>query len=223
MNSFPPVLTVAEYDILKKESADFCPAHGILMRPNELTIVPHTLFPTPFPAEWFKEALRIQPIFNSLVEYVSQDSKFIMESLVATCDQDHFTRNLMELLQGRENKQPIRLAIHRSDYMIDSKEGQETGLKQIEFNTISSGFSSLSSSVSELHRYMAFKTCYFADVKLDQLPANDSKNAPVLGISKAWELYGVKSAIVLFIVQNGEGNIFDQRHIEYLLYKRYHF
>lgn len=220
MNTFPPALTKEEIDILKKESNDFCPAHGILMRPNELTIVPHTLLPSPFPVKWFKEAMRIQPIFNSLFDIVSQDSQFILESLSETCDQDEFTRNLLTLFKDRHIKQPIKLGIHRSDYMLDSN-GDSVGMKQIEFNTISSSFSSHSSSVSELHRFIAHKTNYFSGVKLEQLPPNNSKNAPVAGITKAWDLYGSKDAIVLFVVQKEEGNVFDQRMIEYALFKSY--
>jgi glutathione synthetase len=218
MNTFPPVLTKEEIDILKKESADYCPAHGILMRPHELTIVPHTLFPSPFPVELFNEAMRIQPVFNSMFDFVSSDSQFLMESLADICDQDEFTRNLVLLFKNRENRQPIKLGIHRSDYMLDSK-GDAVGMKQIEFNTISSSFSSHSSSVSELHRFMAHKTSFFSGVKLEQLPPNNSRNAPVKGITKAWELYGSKNAIVLFVVQKEEGNVFDQRQIEYAIFK----
>lgn len=220
MINFPPILSQEEIDILKKEDADYCPAHGILMRPNELTIVPHTLFPSPFPDKWFKEAIRIQPIFNSLFDLVSQNSDFLLESLAATIEQDEFTRNLVELKKNHTSKQTIKLGIHRSDYMLDAQR-DNMGMKQVEFNTISSSFSSLSSSVSELHRFLAFKTNYFSGVKEAQLPANNSRNAPVLGIAKAWELYGVSDAIVIFVVQHGEGNIVDQRQIEYALCKTY--
>lgn len=216
MINYPAVLSQEEIDYLKRESADYCLAHGILMRPNELTIVPYTLFPSPFPDQWFKEANRIQPIFNALFDNVSQDSTFLLESLASTCDQDEFTSNLVDLFKGNTNRQPIKLGIHRSDYMLDT---QTMGMKQIEFNTISSSFSSLSSSVSELHRFMTLKTKYFSGVKMEQLPLNNAKNAPVLGIAKAWELYDISDAIVLFVVQKGEGNIVDQRQIEYALSK----
>jgi glutathione synthase len=40
------------------------------------------------------------------------------------------------------------------------------------------------------------------------------------GLFKAWELYGCKTAVVVMVVQPNEGNIFDQRWIEYELGQR---
>jgi glutathione synthase len=53
------------------------------------------------------------------------------------------------------------------------------------------------------------------------LPANDSAEGLAAGLAAAFRAYG-KSALghqtcVLFLVQDGERNIFDQRHLEYAL------
>ncbi len=45
------------------------------------------------------------------------------------------------------------MAFHRSDYMIHSKGNDEVALQQVELNTISAAFPSLSSLVSHLHKY----------------------------------------------------------------------
>ena len=54
--------------------------------------------------------------------------------------------------------QPLHLGIFRSDYLLHSPEGSEeaVSLKQVEFNTISSSFGTLSDRVAALHRYVVY-------------------------------------------------------------------
>lgn len=49
--------------------------------------------------------------------------------------------------------QPLQLGLFRSDYMIHAPSSDEpASLKQVEFNTISSSFGTLSQRTSELHQ-----------------------------------------------------------------------
>jgi len=61
----------------------------------------------------------------------------------------------------------------------------------------------------------------FASPPHTQLPSNNCLGSCVDAIACTWEQYGKKSACVLFVVQNGERNIFDQRPFEFELWKRY--
>jgi glutathione synthase len=106
--------------------------------------------------------------------------------------------------------------------MLDTTDPSKPTIKQVEFNTISSSFSSLSALVSKLHSYL------FASIEVPtrsliktgaelELPKNDSMESVAKGLAKAWDLYGSQHAIVIMVVQANEGNIFDQRWIEYEL------
>ena len=51
--------------------------------------------------------------------------------------------------------QPLQLGLFRSDYMVHLPDANApASLKQVEFNTISSSFGTLSERVAALHRYV---------------------------------------------------------------------
>lgn len=138
---------------------------------------------------------------------------------------DNFITNLYDIYQKVQNEglaQKITFGIHRSDYMIHNKNNEQT-LQQVEFNTIASSFSSLSYLTSELHRYLAKRQIYPESCKIDEknIPFNNSFLSIANGIAKAHELYGVKDAVVVMIVQPNERNAFDQRWIEYNLFEKH--
>jgi glutathione synthase len=65
---------------------------------------------------------------------------------------------------------------------------------------------------------------YGKDTKIsrDNLPDNPAAKNIAKGLAKAHEIYdSPESAIILFVVQDPERNIFDQRWIEYLLLEDY--
>ncbi|AEO69308.1 uncharacterized protein THITE_2119566 [Thermothielavioides terrestris NRRL 8126] len=105
------------------------------------------------------------------------------------------------------------------------QDGGSLQIKQVEFNTIASSFAGLSAKTSLLHKHLA-RTEYpllqdpIPEHELD-LPTNESAKGLAAGLSAAFAAYG-ESALghptcVLFLVQDGERNIFDQRHLEYAL------
>ncbi|XP_070825420.1 glutathione synthetase [Chaetodon trifascialis] len=201
---------------------------GVLMRiqetPNSsevVTYAPFTLFPTPVPKAVFLQALAVQTHYNTLVDMISQDPDFLQEALASTIAVDDFTARLFRIHQqilkeGRS--QSIVLGLNRSDYMLDQRDDGSSSLKQIEINTFAASFGGLSSRTPDIHRHI-LKVAGHLEVSqhiLDNNPAAGLARA----VAKAWELYGSEKAIVMFLVEESQRNIFDQRYIESELWKR---
>lgn len=121
--------------------------------------------------------------------------------------------------------QTLQLGIFRSDYLLHSPEDSNDpiSLKQVEFNTISSSFGSLSERSAALHRYLLSSTAYFNKspyLRPENLPPNNTTKSIVDGLAAAHRAYGNKEAYVLFVVQDNERNVFDQRWLEYGLLEK---
>ena len=108
--------------------------------------------------------------------------------------------------------------------MVHSSD-QTLGLKQVEFNTIASSFGGLSSQVSALHKYLsdvgAYPTSLSDTIKAEALHKSASTSSLAKGLAAAHIAYGNSKSsrplCVLFVVQDGERNVFDQRLLEYAL------
>lgn len=125
------------------------------------------------------------------------------------------------------------------------QDGEHLQIKQVEFNTIASSFGGLSAQTSLLHKYQPRllprnllvalvdnRPRHLAQTEYPllqdpipnsslELPDNDSAQGLAAGLRAAFHAYG-KSALghptcILFLVQDGERNVFDQRHLEYAL------
>lgn len=98
-------------------------------------------------------------------------------------------------------------------------------IKQVEFNTIASSFGGLSSKVSSLHRHLHSINGYPASlgsiVKESSLPQSTSVPSLAAGLAAAHKAYGpagsARKLCVIFLVQDPERNVFDQRHLQYAL------
>jgi hypothetical protein len=129
-------------------------------------------------------------------------------------------------------RQKICLGIQRSDYMLhDEGDGSMLEPRQVEINTIASSFAGLSEKASLLHTFLLGR------VPLQGMsPSNCPANAPIDGIAsaiaKASKLYcsaeppptpksEPRNVAVLFVVQPDEGNVFDQRHLEFRLFEKH--
>ncbi|XP_073327287.1 glutathione synthetase-like [Pagrus major] len=201
---------------------------GVLMRiqetPNSselVTYAPFTLFPTPVPKAVFLQALAVQTHYNTLVDKISQDPDFLEEALASTIAVDDFTARLFRIHQqilkeGRS--QSIVLGLNRSDYMLDQRDDGSSSLKQIEINTFAASFGGLSSRTPDVHRQILKMAGRLEESQriLDNNPAAGLARA----VAKAWELYGSERAVVMFLVEESQRNIFDQRYIESELWKR---
>ncbi|XP_042265730.1 glutathione synthetase isoform X1 [Thunnus maccoyii] len=201
---------------------------GVLMRipekPNSselVTYAPFTLFPTPVPKAVFLQALALQTHYNTLVDKISQDPDFLQEALASTIAVDDFTARLFRIHQQilKEGRcQSIMLGINRSDYMLDQREDGSSSLKQIEINTFAASFGGLSSHTPDVHRHI-LKVAGWQE-KSQCIPDNSPAAGQARAVAKAWELYGSKRAVVMFLVEESQRNIFDQRFIENELWKR---
>ena len=124
--------------------------------------------------------------------------------------------------------QDLALGLFRSDYMVhvNSRSTQYSpGIKQVEFNTIASSFGGLSSKVSALHRHLqsinAYPPLQSSIINESSLPQSKSIPSLAAGLAAAHNAYGKprsgKPLCVIFLVQDPERNVFDQRHLQYAL------
>lgn len=100
-------------------------------------------------------------------------------------------------------------------------------IRQVEFNTISSSFGGLSSRTASLHKFLLQTAAYpreaAAIIRPDLLPTNSSIESLATGLAKAMAAYGRPKSYahllcLIIIVQEGERNVYDQKHIEYALF-----
>ena len=73
-----------------------------------------------------------------------------------------------------------------------------------------------------MSRNLAATTQRYFDVSphladIANFPVNDSLRQLSAGLADGWKAYGNDDAAVLFVVQDGERNVFDQRWLEYEL------
>ncbi|SCN65516.1 related to glutathione synthase [Fusarium fujikuroi] len=231
---YPPNLKTEEKDALIETVKDWSIGNGLAVRPPPTVIaaeadpksiaainVPVTLFPSPFPKQCFAQGKAVQKTYNELYASVSRDEEFLAQVVKEVSDGDEFIRNLWEV-----HIKPVSLGLFRSDYMVhQDTETSKSSLqvKQVEFNTIASSFGGLSTHTSALHKYLATAEYPILDNSITpgslDLPENTSTRGLAAGIVKAYNIYPDSELghqkCVIFLVQDGERNIFDQRHLEY--------
>ncbi|KAG0307317.1 hypothetical protein BGZ98_000552 [Dissophora globulifera] len=243
MTDFATTVTEEQLLILKDAALDFALSHGLVVRPplpskadspeahalaGGVNNAPVSLFPTPFPTKAFNNAISIQPLFNQLVHDISEDDAFLKEIMESLSTVDDFVKRLYDLyllVKSEGITQPASLGVYRSDYIIHLSPGQDLSdakIKQVELNTISVSFGSLSSLTGDLHRYLMATTGYFSEnANVASVPVSDSIASIASGLASAHQLYGSPTAKVMMVVQPGERNAFDQRYIEYNLLKNH--
>ena len=194
---------------------------------------PLSLLPLPYPYKAYQYAKDLQPTINILIDKVSRDRDFLINTLNIIARTDEFTNNLLQIYEEVDEnviKDSVQLGLHRSDYMLNAdnnNDGNEKPL-QIEMNTIASSFGCLSEKVTTLHKYIleildkdtiAWDTVTkkinypFNDSSavLKAVPDNVSTRMLAFGIAMAHLVFGNSKSIALFVVQPGERNVADQR------------
>eukprot|EP00283_Hemiselmis_rufescens_P027054 CAMPEP_0173448260 /NCGR_PEP_ID=MMETSP1357-20121228/40390_1 /TAXON_ID=77926 /ORGANISM="Hemiselmis rufescens, Strain PCC563" /LENGTH=486 /DNA_ID=CAMNT_0014414751 /DNA_START=163 /DNA_END=1623 /DNA_ORIENTATION=+ len=220
----------------KELGSAWAAANGfVVMRPTGLQVAPCSLTPSPFPSKVYKQCKDLIPDFGKLVHAVSKDHDFINQHLAPVAESDDFQKKLLDIYNSvREEgvRQPISLAILRSDYMLhDNGDASPLQPRQVEINTIASSFAALSEKATLLHSFLLSRSPV---PPLD--PKNCPPNAPIdniaSGIAQASKLYekaeppatggaGGRKIGVLFVVQPDEGNVFDQRHLEFRIFDKH--
>lgn len=231
-----PTLSEKNQTILVERLLQWSLANGLVMYPPNFSIhsannAPISLFPTPFPKDLFERAVDVQKSFNKLyVSVVANQKKWLLDVIEGLSDFDKdFTGKLYETytkaveLGGGKIPQPLTLGVFRSDYMYNEK---DHSIKQIEFNTVSVSFGGLSTKVGQVHQYLnksgayddSYSNKYYPEA---DLPISDSVNEIANGLAQGNYFYNEEKestkTVVLFVVQEGERNCFDQRLIEYAL------
>ncbi|PVH86947.1 glutathione synthase [Cadophora sp. DSE1049] len=239
---YPPNLQPSEAEQLVATIKDWSIAHGLAVRPPPAVIsaeadphgilattVPVTLFPSPFPRICFEQAQSIQKAYNKLYASIAQDEEFLQEIVQQIIEVDEFIAELWQVhLKVKEEGyvQNLSLGLFRSDYMVHQSTAEETPtIKQVEFNTIASSFGGLSSQTSRLHKYLSVSDHPLLEKSIQttdlDLPENESTKSLALGLRSAFQAYTKSETThpccILFVVQDPERNIFDQRHLEYEL------
>ncbi|ODN05249.1 Glutathione synthetase [Orchesella cincta] len=157
-------------DVVDK-ARDWALMHGVGMRRKDnfskdsLSFAPFLLLPSTFPRTEFERSLRLQTVLNELVHRVAHDYEFLHQSLSNACKVDEFTRRLFEIYEAVRKEggaQSLSLGLVRSDLMLESgclkgsackrhrnvPRGPYCCWKQVEVNTIASGFGWLGPEVS---------------------------------------------------------------------------
>ncbi|XP_060807245.1 glutathione synthetase isoform X3 [Amyelois transitella] len=149
-----------------EKAKDWALMHGVGMRDRKhfnkdvIQIAPFVLLPSPFPRTEFMKAVELQPVLNELMHKVAHDDQFLEQTLQNALQVDEFTKNLYDIWVKVRNEgitQPISLGMLRSDIMLESrcphtenKCGKHTpycSWKQVEINSIASGFGHLGPSL----------------------------------------------------------------------------
>jgi glutathione synthetase len=241
---YPPELSAEEQNFIFAELKDWSIAHGLAVRPAPsfvqqsqdpsgvlATTAPVTIFPSLFPRKCFEDGLSIQKAYNELYSAIARDEQWLQGIVEELVDVDDFVAKLWRthLAVKKEGYvQDLSLGLFRSDYMVHegpSQTNSTPGLKQVEFNTIASSFGGLSSQVSALHRYLfslgAYPSSTSSLIKADALRQSQSTSRLANGLAAGHRAYGESKTklplCVLFVVQDPERNVFDQRHLEYAL------
>ncbi|EOD07778.1 glutathione synthetase, partial [Emiliania huxleyi CCMP1516] len=129
---------------------------GILIGAGaSLLPAPCSLLPYPWPSELFEQSRALAVPFNALVDRVARDVDWLHAATRSVVKQDAFTGRLLQLSESVHAEgptQPLQLGIYRSDYMVHQPPGGAPPLlRQVELNTISSSFGSLSGKLSAMH------------------------------------------------------------------------
>lgn len=92
--------------------------HGLLcLVPDNLdqaTIVPFSLFPSPYSYSHLKFVWSIQTAYNRLYNRVSLDDETLEKALSPVLSMDDFVRQLWKIHRTTKRRQPIQLDIYRS-------------------------------------------------------------------------------------------------------------
>ncbi|KAL0270492.1 UNVERIFIED_CONTAM: hypothetical protein PYX00_007888 [Menopon gallinae] len=220
----PVPLDERVFPTLVSKAKDWALMHGAAMRSktnfslDSLNFAPFALIPSTFPRKEFEKAVNIQIVLNELIHKVAHDHQFLSEQLRSTIKVDEFTNRLFQLYETVHREgvaQDIDLGLFRSDYLLDFLD--KTGIKQVEFNTVSVSFAGAGSRLIHLHRFV-LEELGRADL-LDHLPENNALTGLCEGLIEAWKIYNNKKAVILFIVEDVTYNICDQRFHEFEIRK----
>lgn len=201
------------------DAKDLAALNGVLMRTREnphssdtVSPAPFMLIPSSIPKDLFQLAKDIQPLINELYYKVANDYDFLWRTLERTIAVDEFTAKQWEIVEQVKKSgltKSLQIGMLRSDYMLDTAKSESLSLSQVEVNTIASSFAGLSSRLAPVHRFIIGQLNPDADIA--KLPLNNASSDLTEALYCAWKAYGNPKAVVVFFIEEGEINAFDQR------------
>ncbi|XP_055551683.1 glutathione synthetase-like isoform X1 [Wyeomyia smithii] len=243
----PPVLEsciplpIDESQLLEvvEKAKDWAIMHGAAMRsktdfsPDALQFAPFILTPSSFPRKEFEKAVELQTTLNELMHAASHDTDFLRDTLQGTIKVDAFTRSLFEIYEIVLKEgicQPLSLGLLRSDLMLETRCENECRVqcrrakayccwKQVEINSIASGFGHLGPASKSLQSFILRELGYAE--KLAQLPENRALYGLCDAMVEAWKLQARPQAVILFVIEDITYNICDQRFHEFYIRETY--
>ncbi|TNV79883.1 hypothetical protein FGO68_gene7423 [Halteria grandinella] len=200
--------------------------------------VPISLFPTPYPVEHYENAKQLQNPLEEMIGALVRKPDIIHEVLRYFQEQDPFLKRLVDMSKkynspSQKFRQNYHSLILRSDYMIDAP---TNSLKLVEYNTIASSLSSHCQNVKKIQQLIRQKYGDRLSFNYTETPAYDdlinSENFQHMArvFNRTCELYlqststktkTTKDLCVLFVIDEGERNICDQKLIEVELFERF--
>jgi len=226
MDYFKELIELPKDEVTLAETAskskDYALMHGAGIRsktnfnPDVLQFVPFVLTPSPFPRSEFEKVVDLQTTWNELMFAVANDDEFLRQTLASTIKVDDFTAKLFDIyVNTKPRKDNISLALIRSDYLPHKFDSN--GCKTVEINTIASSFGALTAILGKVHQYVLGELDQGKLIR--QLPSNGALSGLAEGLVRAWQLYGARKAVILFVIEADTLNICDQRLMEYEIRK----
>ena len=182
-----------------------------------------SLIPRLFPKHLYDHVAGLTGTIHKLLDSVTRNHQWLYDSLDGVCKTDPFTKRLCDISREvhssmAEWDRDLCLFALRNDYMST---GNDQRILQVEVNTISTGFASISQQLSSLHR--------LATARLGggfNLPSNKPGTELAAGIAHAHNFYVTRfklgsSVRILFIVEAAEKNEIDQRLLEIALFENH--
>jgi glutathione synthase len=204
----------------REDAIHFALTHGLIkiQRDGRLVHTPLSLTPSCIATSALRELTALTPRFSQLMLKAGQDLDFLQTCLSSAALSDGFTRSLLSMALQVHNPQPLQLLLSRSDYLLTQSAADPEVIRprQVEINMISNSFPFMSRQVFELHRYL-----YHDQETATHLVDHNPFDSTVDAMAAAIEHFGDSRAGLLMVVQPFEGNICDQRALEYRLLNRY--
>ncbi|KAK8055985.1 glutathione synthetase [Apiospora rasikravindrae] len=194
--NYPPDLTASESERLAEVVKDWAAAHGLSVRPPP-NVVPAESDPVGIMSTAVPVTIFPSPFPQICYDQGKVTQKAYNELYAAISQDEEFLAQIVKDIGESDDfitelwkvhLKHLSLGLFRSDYMVHQTTPEaDPQIKQVEFNTIASSFGGLSSHTSALHK-----------------PSSLTAIPPPSTTSASFSL-----------VQDGERNVFDQRHLEY--------
>ena len=208
-----------------EEMVNYLYSHGIVMKNNEkkgVIHIPCVIYPSPIVKSFFEKIDFYQIAFNKIFDKLSRDQQFLEEILNPLSESDEFIKKNLEISKKAHEfpqKQKIQLNIFRNDFMVDKI---KKFIYQTEFNTIAVTMATFSDEMKRFYSYFSKKYPEFFERFLNKndrevlIEKSDSIPNFVDSIIEALKLFNenYKETLIIFVVQENEKNIYDQRSIE---------